>query len=95
MAKRPPLQREYPPIKRVSRTIPWGYKVDPSDPDMLLPVLPMLHLLEAAERAFRARTSTHAEIAAWLTAKTGVPITRCGLKKRLLSGNKKLAARAS
>lgn len=94
MAKRPDIQREYLPIRRKARTIPWGYEVDPADPQMLRPVLSMLHLLESAERAFRARTSTHQEIAEWLTAKTGVPITRVGLKKRFLTGNKKLLSRA-
>lgn len=88
-----PAQREYKPMLRRARTIPYGYYVSEDDPQLLLPDLRILALLEAAERAWKAGTSTQADIAAWLSAKAGVPITRIGLKKRLMITEKKIRKR--
>jgi hypothetical protein len=83
---------DYRPIVRGGPTVPWGYDVDPDDRNILRPNLKMLALLEKAEYAFWHKTSTHTQLAEWLTAKTGVPISRVGLRKRFLDGNKKLSS---
>lgn len=88
-----PAQREYKPMLRRARTIPFGYYVSEDDPQLLMPDLRILALLEAAERAWKARTSTQEDIAAWLSAKSGVSITRIGLKKRLNITEKKIRLR--
>lgn len=86
--------KEHAPVKRISRQIPWGYDVSPDDPDLLIPDAAALKLLDVAERAWLAKTSSQDDIAAWLSAKSGRPITRMGLKKRLNTGAKKLRKRS-
>ena len=41
---------EWVPIPRISRTIPFGYEVDPDDPDVLLPIEHELDMLEQAQK---------------------------------------------
>jgi hypothetical protein len=88
-----PVRKEYKPMRRRARTIPFGYYVSEDDPQLLIPDLRLLALLEAAERAWLQETSTQADIAAWLAAKSGVPISRLGLKKRLFDTEKKIRKR--
>jgi hypothetical protein len=73
----------YRPIRRRARRVPWGYKVSDTDPKLLEPIPEMLKLLDVAERAWKTGTSSHNQIAAWLTVQSGVPITRAGLKQRI------------
>ena len=42
---------EWIPIPRISRTIPYGYDVDPDDPDVLLPNEHQLDMLMKANQA--------------------------------------------
>jgi|GEM_PF-3781977 len=86
--------KSYHPIRRRSRHIPWGYRVSKHDPKLLEPIPEMLRLLDQAERAWRAGTASQQQIADWLTAKTGVPITRTGLRVRFEVFGPKMRKRA-
>ena len=72
---------EWVPIPRISRTIPFGYDVDPDDPDVLLPNEYQLDMLEKASQYLKQYS--YREVANWLTRNTGREISHVGLKKRL------------
>ena len=69
------------PIPRISRVIPFGYEVDPEDPNTLLPVPIQLEALEAAKK--HVKRFSYRDVANWITAVTGRSISHMGLKKRL------------
>lgn len=73
--------RDWKPIPRHSRTIPFGYRVDPEDDKVLLPNVFELEALEKA-RGYVKRFSYRA-VAEWLEAVTGRKLSYVGLKKRL------------
>ena len=73
---------------RRSRTVPWGYRVSDYDEDILEPIPELMQLLDVAERAWKAKTTSQDNIAAWLTVKAKAagfdwPISKMGLRKRL------------
>ena len=72
---------EWVPIPRISRTIPFGYDIDPDDPDVLLPNEYQLDMLEKAQQYLKQYS--YREVANWLTRNTGREISHVGLKKRL------------
>jgi hypothetical protein len=72
---------EWVPIPRISRTIPFGYEVNPDDPDVLLPIDHELDMLEQAQRYLKQYS--YREVANWLTRNTGRDISHVGLRKRL------------
>ena len=72
---------EWIPIPRISRTIPFGYAVDPDDPDVLLPIEHQLDMLEQAKKYLKQYS--YREVANWLTRNTGRDISHVGLRKRL------------
>ncbi len=72
---------EWIPIPRISRTIPFGYDVDPDDPDVLLPIEHQLDMLEQAKKYLKQYS--YREVANWLTRNTGRSISHVGLRKRL------------
>ena len=72
---------EWIPIPRISRTIPFGYDVDPDDPDVLLPNEHQLDMLEKAQKYLKQYS--YREVANWLTSNTGRSISHVGLRKRL------------
>ena len=72
---------EWVPIPRISRTIPFGYEVDPDDPDVLLPIEHQLDMLEQAKKYLKQYS--YREVANWLTRNTGRDISHVGLRKRL------------
>lgn len=72
---------EWVPIPRISRTIPFGYDLDPDDPDVLLPNEYQLDMLEKAQQYLKQYS--YREVANWLTRNTGREISHVGLKKRL------------
>jgi len=69
------------PIPRVARTIPYGYKIDPEDNIILLPIDYELDMLEQAKKYIKQYS--YREVANWLTRNTGRSISHVGLKKRL------------
>lgn len=73
---------EWKPIPRISRTVPFGYKINPEDGSELLPVIEELEALDRAKK-FVGRYS-YRVLATWLTELTGRFISHEGLRKRLL-----------
>jgi hypothetical protein len=72
---------EWLPIPKVSRTVPFGYELDPEDSDILLPIKNQLDLLEQAK--VYLRQYSYREVANWLSRNTGRDISHVGLRKRL------------
>ena len=68
-------------IPKVSRTIPFGYEVDPEDEGILLPIADELDKLEMAKNYLKQYS--YREVANWLTKHTGRTISHVGLMKRL------------
>lgn len=69
------------PLVRVARTVPFGYKEDPDDKHILLPVPEELKLLEVAK--VYLKQYSYREVAAWLSEESGRPISHVGLYKRV------------
>ena len=74
---------EWVSIPRIARIIPFGYKQDEKDPDILRPVSKELDLLEKARQ--HVNQYSYREVANWLTANTGRSISHIGLRKRLMN----------
>lgn len=72
---------EWVAIPRVSRTVPFGYEVDPEDEMVLLPIKNELDFLERAKDYLRQYS--YREVAHWLSRNTGRYISHEGLRKRL------------
>ena len=70
------------PLPRLSKTIPYGYKVREGDDEVLDPVIFELEALERA-KIYRNKKHSYRKIAVWLSQVTGRPITSEGLRKRL------------
>ena len=76
-------QDEWVQIPRIARTVPFGYKHNEEDPDILDPIPVELDLLEKARS--HVNQYSYREVANWLTANTGRQISHVGLRKRLLN----------
>ena len=74
-------EKQWHVIARVTRTIPFGYKVDPNNDKLLQPIIPELEALELAKN--HILQYTYKEVALWLTKQTGRYISGKGLKKRV------------
>jgi hypothetical protein len=74
-------EKEWHVIVRVSRQVPFGYRIHPDNDKLLEPIPDELEALELAKR--HIRQYTYREVAAWLTKQTGRYISFRGLKKRL------------
>jgi len=72
-------------IPRIARTVPFGYKLNEEDPDLLDPIPTELDLLEKARK--HVNQYSYREVANWLSANTNRYISHVGLRKRL--GNEK------
>lgn len=72
---------EWHPVVRVGRTIPFGYRQDPNDPNVLLPIPEQLEKLELAKE--HVKKYSYREVATWLTNNTGRYISHVGLMKRI------------
>ena len=74
-------ENEWVQIPRIARTVPFGYKQNEDDPDILDPIATELDLLEKA-RAYTNQYS-YREVANWLSTNSGRYISHVGLRKRL------------
>jgi hypothetical protein len=81
---------EWKPIPRVSKQIPFGYKVSEEDPDTLLPIELELEALEKA-KLYKDRGHSLRDIANWIEQVTGRKISHSGLDKRIKSDSKRRA----
>jgi len=75
-------QKEWIQIPRIARTIPFGYKLNEEDPDLLDPIPYELEAIEVARKY--VKQYSYREVANWLTTKTGREISHVGLRKRLM-----------
>ena len=80
-------ENEWIKIPRIARTIPFGYKQNEEDPDILDPIPTELDLLEKA-RTYTNQYS-YREVANWLSTNSGRYISHVGLRKRLSNERKR------
>ena len=72
---------DWQPVVRVGRVIPFGYKQDENDRDILLPIPTELELLEKAIKYIRQYS--YRQVANWLSKESGREISHVGLMKRI------------
>lgn len=81
---------EWYPIIRVGRHVPFGYKQDEDDEDLLIPIPEELELLEKA-KLFLQEYSLR-QVANWLSKESGRYISHVGLDKRVRMEEKRRRA---
>jgi len=74
-------QNEWVQIPRIARTVPFGYKLNEEDPDILDPIPTELDLLEKARQ--HVNQYSYREVANWLSTNSDRYISHVGLRKRL------------
>ena len=74
-------ENEWVQIPRIARTVPFGYKLNEEDPDLLDPISTELDLLEKARQ--HVNQYSYREVANWLSTNSGRYISHVGLRKRL------------
>ena len=74
-------KRIWYPVVRVGRKIPFGYKQDPSDEDILLPIPEQLELYEDAKQ--HLKRYSYRDVANWLTKQSGRKISYVALNERV------------
>ena len=74
-------ENEWVKIPRIARTVPFGYKQNEEDPDILDPIPTELDLLEKARQ--HVNQYSYREVANWLVTNSGRTISHVGLRKRL------------
>ena len=72
---------EWQPVVRVGTHVPFGYRQDPDDCDILLPIPEELELFEKAKKFIKQYS--YREVAAWLSTQSGKYISHVGLYKRV------------
>jgi len=75
-------QQEWVQIPRIARIVPFGYKINKEDQDLLDHIPYELEAIELARKY--TKQYSYREIANWLTKKTGREISHVGLRKRLM-----------
>jgi len=75
-------QKEWSQIPRIARTVPFGYKVNENDTELLDPIAYELEAIELARKY--VNQYSYRQVAQWLTKKTGRDISHVGLRKRLM-----------
>lgn len=72
---------EWRSVVRVGRQVPFGYKQDPDDSDILLPIDKELNLLEEAKKYLKQYS--YRDVSAWLSEQSNRYISHVGLMKRV------------
>ena len=75
-------QKDWIQIPRIARTIPFGYKINEEDSELLDPIPYELEAIEIARNY--VNQYSYRQVANWLTKKTGREISHVGLRKRLM-----------
>ena len=78
---------EWIQIPRIARTIPFGYKQNENDSDLLDPIEKELTLLEQARKY--VNQYSYRQVANWLSKQSGRYISHVGLQKRLNNEKKR------
>ena len=81
---------EWVPLVRIGRFLPFGYRQDPNDSDILLPIPEELELFEQAKK--HLNQYSYREVSAWLSEISGRYISHVGLFKRVKIEQKRKAA---
>ena len=81
---------EWYPVVRIGRHIPFGYKQDPEDQDILLPIEDELELYEKAKKFLKQYS--YRDVANWLSTQSGRYISHVGLMKRVKIEQKRKTA---
>ena len=74
-------ENEWVRIPRIARTVPFGYKHNEEDPDILDPIPTELDLLEKARQ--HVNQYSYREVANWLSKNSNRYISHVGLRTRL------------
>ena len=72
---------QWEPIVRIGRFVPFGYRQDPDDCDILQPIPEELELFEQAKK--HLKQYSYREVAAWLSETSGRYLSHVGLYKRV------------
>ena len=80
-APKPNEEFEWRKVVRVGRVVPFGYRQDPNDCDILLPIPKELNLLEEAKTYLKQYS--YRDVSAWLSEQSGRYISHVGLMKRV------------
>ena len=75
-------ETEWIQIPRIARTVPFGYKINEEDKELLDPIPYELEAIELARK--HIKQYSFRQVANWLTTKTGREISHIGLRKRLM-----------
>ena len=75
-------EKEWIQIPRIARTVPFGYKINEEDRELLDPIPYELEAIELARK--HVKQYSFRQVANWLTTKTGREISHVGLRKRLM-----------
>tara|TARA_R100001440_G_scaffold8445_1_gene16154 strand:+ start:367 stop:768 length:402 start_codon:yes stop_codon:yes gene_type:complete len=75
-------QTEWIQIPRIARIVPFGYRTNKDDTNILDPIPYELEALELARKY--VNQYSYRQVANWLTKKTGRDISHVGLRKRLM-----------
>jgi len=75
-------QKQWVQIPRIARIIPFGYKINDTDKNLLDPIPYELEAIELARKY--VKQYSFRQIANWLVKKTGRDISHVGLRKRLM-----------
>jgi len=78
---------EWYPVVRIGRIVPFGYKQDEADRDLLIPIRDELELFEKARNYLRQYS--YRDVANWLSEQSGRYISHVGLMKRVKLGQKR------
>ena len=81
---------EWVPLVRVGRFLPFGYRQDLDDSDILIPIPEELELFEQAKK--HLNQYSYREVSAWLSEVSGRYISHVGLFKRVKIEQKRKAA---
>lgn len=68
-------------MRRTSSTIPFGYKLNEDNPELLDPIPEQLEMLNKILPLIKDKTLSLREGSLWLTHETGRSISHMGLKK--------------
>ena len=68
-------------MRRTSSTIPFGYKLNEDNPELLDPIPEQLEMLDKILPLIKDKTLSLREGSLWLTHETGRSISHMGLKK--------------
>ena len=80
---------DWKPQKKLSCFIKWGYKIDPHDPERIIPIPEMEALMDQALKYLRTGKHSFRDVADWLSANSGTRISHVALRNHFTKVNRK------